>query len=86
MKLQVECGAGYQGNPEPFAFWLGEHRHTVRAILDRWFAPAQRWFRVDGDDGHRYVLRHDEATGTWELAAYTAREAGAPGILQRRQD
>ena len=29
----------------------------------------QRWFKVDADDGRMYVLRHDEATGDWELAA-----------------
>lgn len=72
MMLRVECSAGFQGEPEPSAFWLGEHRHAVRAIVDRWFAPTQRWFKVDCDDG-QYVLRHDETTRTWELAAYTGR-------------
>jgi len=43
----------------------------VRAIVDRWFAPAQRWFRVDADDGHLYVLRHDEPSGEWEIVAFT---------------
>ena len=71
MTLRVECYAGYRGDQEPLAFWLGERRLAVRAIVDRWFAPAQRWFKVDADDGHTYVLRHDEATGHWQLAAYT---------------
>jgi hypothetical protein len=42
----------------------------VREVVDRWFAPAQRWFRVDADDGNMYVLRHDEDSGDWEVAAY----------------
>jgi hypothetical protein len=71
MILRVECQAGYRGEQEPVAFWLGERRLTVLAIVDRWFAPRRRWFRVDADDGHRYVLRHDEANRRWELAAYT---------------
>lgn len=71
MTLRVECYAGYRGEQEPLAFWLGERRLAVRAIVDRWFAPTQRWFQVDADDGHTYVLRHDEATGHWQLAAYT---------------
>ena len=71
MTLRVECSPGYTGEPEPLAFWLGERRLAVRAIVDRWFAPTQRWFRVDADDGDRYVLRYDESTGDWELAAYT---------------
>jgi len=47
----------------------------VRGIVDRWFAPMQRWFKVEADDAHMYVLRHDETTGVWESAALT-RAAG----------
>jgi hypothetical protein len=71
MAIRVECYAGYRAEQEPTAFWLGERRLAVRAIDDRWFAPAQRWFRVDADDGNLYVLRYAEATGEWELAAFT---------------
>ena len=71
MAIRVESYAGYRGEQEPTAFWLGDRRLRVRAIIDRWFAPAQRWFRVDAEDGHRYVLRHDESSGTWEIAAFT---------------
>lgn len=75
MTIRVECYAGYRGEQEPSAFWLGERRLEVRAIVDRWFAPAQRWFRVDAGDGHRYVLRHDEVPDEWELAAFTRGQA-----------
>jgi hypothetical protein len=71
MPIRVECYAGYRGEQEPIAFRLGERRVGVRAIVDRWFAPAQRWFRVDADDGHLYVLRHDEPSDEWEIAAFT---------------
>ena len=71
MMIRVECCAGYRGEPEPSAFWLGERRLAVRGIVDRWFGPAQRWFKVDADDGYLYVLRCDENTGDWELAAFT---------------
>jgi hypothetical protein len=47
----------------------------VREVVDRWFAPTQRWFRVDADDEQLYVLRHDQDTGEWELAALTRRDA-----------
>jgi hypothetical protein len=71
MTIRVECYAGFRGEQEPLAFWLGEHRLAVRGIVDRWFAPTQRWFKVDADDGQLYVLRHDEQAGEWELAALT---------------
>jgi hypothetical protein len=70
MAIRVECYAGYRGDQEPVAFWLGTRRLVVRAIDDRWFAPAQRWFRVHAEDGNVYVLKHDEPSGEWELAAY----------------
>ncbi|MET0165775.1 MAG: hypothetical protein ABW318_12345 [Vicinamibacterales bacterium] len=42
----------------------------MRTVVDRWFAPAQRWFKVDADDGSLYVLRHDEPSGVWEIVAF----------------
>ena len=70
MTIRVECYAGYRGEQEPLAFWLGERPVGVRGIVDRWYAPAQRWFKIDADDGNMYVLRQDEASGDWEVAAY----------------
>jgi hypothetical protein len=71
MQIRVECYAGYRGDQEPVVFWLGARRLEVRAIVDRWFAPTQRWFKVDADDGQLYVLRHDETRDEWELVALT---------------
>ena len=70
MAIRVECYAGYRGEQEPLAFWLGERRLAVRAVIDRWFAPTQRWFRVEADDGNVYIIRQDEAIGDWEIAAF----------------
>ncbi len=72
MAIRVERYAGYRGEQEPLAFWLGERRLAVHAVIDRWFTPAQRCFKVDADDGNSYVLRHDEASGDWDLAAHRA--------------
>jgi hypothetical protein len=73
--IRVECYDGYRGEQEPLAFWLGNRRLAVLAVEDRWFGPGQRWFKVDADDGNMYVLRHDEASSNWEIAAYRARNA-----------
>jgi len=72
MPMRVECYAGYRAEQEPRAFWCGERRFEVRAIVDRWYAPEQRWFKVVVDDGDAYVLRHDEKSDEWEIAAFTA--------------
>lgn len=70
MSIRGECYSGYRGEQEPLAFWPGQRRLTVLAVADRWFAPGQRWFKVDVDDGNVYVLRRDEVNGNWEIAAY----------------
>lgn len=72
MPIRVSSYSGYRSDQEPLAFWLGDRRVEVRAIVDRWYAPTQRWFRVDADDGNLYVLRHDESSDRWEIAAFTA--------------
>ena len=72
MPLRVSSYSGYRSEKEPLAFWLGDRRLGVRAIVDRWYAPTQRWFRVDADDGNLYILRHDETSDEWEIAAFTA--------------
>jgi hypothetical protein len=69
MKIRVECYAGYRGEEEPRGFTLGERRFAVVEILDRWLDPAHRYFKVRVDDGRRFILRHDSASGDWELAA-----------------
>jgi hypothetical protein len=73
MTIRVECHAGYLNEQEPAAFWLGKRRLAVHGIVDRWFSQTQRWFKVDAEDGQLYVLRHDESSGDWELAALTRR-------------
>jgi hypothetical protein len=42
----------------------------VVEILDRWLAPDHRYFKVRGDDGAIYIIRHDVAGGYWELTMF----------------
>jgi len=48
------------------------------AILDRWMAPEHRYFKVKAEDGRSFVLRHDTASGDWELAGLVGAERPAP--------
>jgi len=68
MVLHVECAPGDGGALEPHVIWFGARRVAVSAIIDRWYGDTQRWWKVDTPDGP-YVLRLDEPSGTWELAA-----------------
>jgi hypothetical protein len=65
----VECVAPRAaGAGDPAVIWFGARRVEVRAITDRWYADDQRWWKVVTVDG-LYIVRLDESTDTWELAA-----------------
>lgn len=70
MKLSVECYAGHRGEETPRSFHLGERRVEVKEVIDRWLAPDHRYFKLLGDDGGRYILRHDPHRLCWELTFY----------------
>ena len=75
MQVQVECAPPPSAPYEPVVFWLGSRQLDVVQVVDRWFSSTQRWVKVDASDGQLYVLRLDEGTGEWELAALTRRES-----------
>lgn len=76
-RLRVECYAGYRGEQTPRRFFLGARRIEISEVLDAWLTPGQRCFRVRGDDGGVYLLRHDTEEGDWWLDPSTARRGGA---------
>jgi hypothetical protein len=65
--LNVECYAGHRGEQTPRALILGDRRIAVAEVLDAWLAPDYRYFKLRGEDGATYLVRHDERTNTWEL-------------------
>jgi hypothetical protein len=69
-EIRVECYAGYRGEETPRRFFLHDRRIEVAEVLDRWLAPDHRYFKVRGDDGDLYILRHDVQTGAWELTLF----------------
>ena len=74
MIIPVECYAGHRGEETPRRLFLGDRRVEVSAVLDRWLAPDHRYFKVEGDDGSTYILRHDVASGRWEMTMFDRRK------------
>ncbi len=70
MSIRVECYAGHCGEESPRRFFLGERAIAVADIMDRWLAPAHRYFKVRGDDGGVYILRHDVPKDFWEMILF----------------
>lgn len=76
MKVRVEAYAGYKANERPQKFCLGERWREVIEVIDRWYGPGYSYFRIKADDGCLYVLRLDETTDEWSLAATSSEPCG----------
>lgn len=72
LTLQVECYAGYRGEETPRRFHIGSRCIEISEVVDRWLSPAHRYFKVLGNDGGTYILRHDVTTHRWELTLFDA--------------
>jgi hypothetical protein len=72
LRVAVETYAGHRADEAPRAFVLGTRRITVAEELDRWLDPEHRYFKVRGDDGDTYILRHDVPSDAWELTLFSA--------------
>lgn len=77
MDVEVDCYAGYRGEETPRRLLLGDRRVEVVEVIDRWYGPDHRYFKLRGDDGAVYLLRHDEPADRWELTLFL--RDGSPG-------
>jgi hypothetical protein len=66
----VACYAGHKGEETPRRFFIKDRQVEITEIIDRWLAPDYRYFKVRGDDGSRYIIRHDVESGHWELTMF----------------
>jgi len=70
IEVKVECYAGYRADERPRRFGFGQKNIEVEEIIDQWQGEDYRYFKLKGDDGDIYILRHDEASDRWELTMY----------------
>ena len=70
--INVDCYAGYRGEETPRRIRFRTHAVVVKAVRDRWLSPDHRYFKLEGDDGDFYIIRHDPRQGLWELTFYRA--------------
>jgi hypothetical protein len=87
-EVEVRCIAGASGELEPVEVDCGRRRILVREIVDRWFGDGHRYFKLLGDDGGLYILRHDKQRDAWEITMFERTTRGAAGgrLGSRRSD
>jgi hypothetical protein len=75
-RIHVECYAGNRGDETPRVLVIGGRRIGVVEVVDRWLAPAHRYFKVRGNDGGVYIVRYDNAADRWELTMFSQARRG----------
>ena len=76
LSIEIECYAGHRGEQTPRTLIVGEQRISVARVLDAWLAPDYRYFKLRGEDGDTYLVRHDERANNWELTMFRAERVG----------
>ena len=76
--IRVDCCAGHRGEPIPCRFYLGPRAISVEEVVDRWLGVDRRYYKVRGDDGDLYILRHEPFREHWELTLFTSAAARLP--------
>jgi hypothetical protein len=74
LSISVECYAGHRGEQTPRTLIIGDRRIGVAEVVDAWLAPDHRYFKLKGEDGDTYIVRHDERSGAWELTMFRAEQ------------
>lgn len=70
MKIRVECYAGYRGDETPQRLYFDDRPIEIVEVVDRWFGPDHRYFKVKGADEATYIVRQDLPNNRWELTMY----------------
>jgi hypothetical protein len=70
MQICVERYAGYKAEETPRRLIFDDRMIEVADVIDQWFAPDHRYFKLRGTDGATYIIRHDVAAGRWELIMF----------------
>jgi len=74
--IVVDAFAGAKEEETPRAFTHEGNRRTVTEITTRWYTETHCYFRLQANDGRRYVLRYDLDHLIWELVMGETSDGG----------
>jgi len=84
MRVEVGTYVDERGVETPLRVRFGSHEIEVTESVDQWPSVDYRYFKVKGNDGDVYIIRHNETNGDWELIMYEHRHPeGDPVIMGR---
>ena len=69
------------GERKPTEMIVGRRHVRVAQVYDRWCGEGHRYVKFLGADGAIYVVRHDEASRTWEMTFFERRPRARDEIV-----
>jgi hypothetical protein len=78
MEVQVEHRTDHLGVEIPMRFRFDGREIEIVEIVDQWYGPDYRYFKIKGDEGNLYILRFDEGRVEWELRMFQSPGGGRP--------
>ena len=76
MKVTVSAYSGYKANERPCRFVLEGRSYEVLEVLDQWYGPDSRYFKVKAEDQNLYILRYDSVLEEWSLESFRQANRG----------
>ncbi len=68
--IVADCRPGPGGVSTPHTLHLGRTRVALKALLDSWLGADHHYFKLLGEDGATWIVRHDLTEDRWELTFY----------------
>jgi hypothetical protein len=78
MRIRVEAYSGYRANERPLRFWIHDASFEVQEILDTWYGPDHRYWKIKADDGRLYMIKYDVDKDQWVLEWIKRQGSGFP--------
>lgn len=69
-EITVETADAAPYGSVPRRVRLGSRDICVAEVVDEWPSSDHRYFKVRGDDGGLYILRHDLSENAWSLTLF----------------
>ena len=70
MEVRVETYTDEGGVEKVRRVRFDSRQIEIAENLDQWHGTDYRYFKVRGNDGNLYILRHNETRADWELTMY----------------
>jgi len=85
MQVQVEHRTDHLGVEIPMRFRFDGREIEIVEIVDQWYGPDYRYFKIKGNDGNLCILRFDEGRVEWELTMFQRPGAASPSCQSLAQ-